>query len=80
MSKLSFSAQKTEHESTSELSDQEENDRKCAVRNRLWRSYKGKKSDEWVICDFCDEYYCPKCIPPDADLSDDFYIPKCVDE
>ena len=42
-------------------------------------SYKGKKSDKWVVCDLCDEYCCPKCIPPDRDLSDHFYCRKCVD-
>ena len=48
--------------------------------NRLWSSYKGKKSGKWVICDLCDKYCCPKCIPPDTDLSDDFYCRKCVVE
>ena len=60
-----FNTENKENESTSESSDQEEDDMKYTV---------------WVICDPCDEYCCPKCIPPDADLSDDFYCPKCLDE
>ena len=74
-----FNTENKESESTSESSDQEEDDMKYTVCNRLSSSCKGKKSDKWVICDPCDEY-CPKCIPPDADLSDDFYCPKCLDE
>ena len=46
-----------------ESDDNENNDTACIVCNQLWRTYKGKKSEPWLICDICDGYM-SKCSPP----------------
>ena len=40
---------------------------------RYWFTYKGKKSVNWLICDLCDQYICPKCVLKDVDLNKDFF-------
>ena len=45
-----------------ESDDNENDDTARIVCNQLWRTYKGKKSEPWLICDICDGYM-SKCSP-----------------
>ena len=47
------------------------------MRGKYWSTYKGKKSKNWLICDLCDQYICPKCVPKDVDLNKDFFCSDC---
>ena len=46
-----------------ESDDNENDDTARIVCNQLWRTYKGKKSEPWLICDIGDGYM-SKCSPP----------------
>ena len=61
-----------------EEESEDKDDTSCVICNRLWRNYKGNKNEKWVICDICDNYCCPKCIPADTNLIDGFYCPECT--
>ena len=51
------------------LSDSDpEEDAQCVACSRWWSSYKGNDDEEWVMCDQCDGYTCPRCTPWDIDL------------
>ena len=57
-------------------SDDETECQKC---KRLWCSYKGcsykgKKSDVWLLCDICNSYSCPKCISKGANIDEEFFL------
>ena len=58
--------------------DEDMDNTRCMICNRLWRDYKGSKNELWVICDICDGFCCPKCIPADTDLDNDFYCSNCT--
>ena len=47
----------------------------CLVCGRLWKTY--TKRGEWLICDICDQYVCPKCVPKEIDYEDDFFCQRC---
>ena len=73
---LHFDKQKN----NSDVSEDEEIDQtRCIMCNRLWRKYNGK--EQWLICDICDEYVCPKYVPDNTDLDDDFFgkCGKCTE-
>ena len=53
-------------------------DDNCLNCGQIWSTYEGADSELWLICDICDRYVCPKCIPPDTNLSEDFYCMDCV--
>lgn len=50
----------------------------CLNCGQIWSTYEGTDSEVWLICDICDKYVCPKCIPPDTDLSEDYFCMDCV--
>lgn len=47
------------------------------VRSWLWRTYKEKKSELWLICDICDNCVCPKCFSKGLEKNDDFCCNRC---
>ena len=57
-------------------SEEEEDNTTCSLCGQLWRKY--TKKGQWLICDLCDQYICPKCVPRDTDYADDFYCTKCT--
>ena len=60
-------------EPDNESSDDEDDDTSWKQCERYWFTYKGKKSENWLICDLCDQYICPKCVLKDVDLNKDFF-------
>ncbi len=36
-----------------------------------------KKGEQWLQCDLCDEYICPKCLLGDIDLEDNYFCKDC---
>ena len=64
-------------EPDSESSDDEDDDISCKQCGRYWSIYKGKKSENWLICDLCNQYICLKCVPKDVDLNKDFFCNDC---
>ena len=49
----------------------------CLECKHLWRLYKGKMNEVWLICDMCDGYFIPKCSPEVFDQNNDFYCTSC---
>ena len=60
-----------------ESKSEAEDDVKCKFCPNWWASYKDKNGEQWLQCDLCDEYICPKCLPGDIDLEDDYNCKDC---
>ena len=58
--------------------DESDDETECQKCRCMWCSYKGKKSDVWLLCDICDSYTCPKCIPKGTNIDEEFFCSSCT--
>ena len=50
---------------------------KCKICSSVWRRTKGKLNNIWRVCELCDKYVCPKCVPRDIGISEEFVWSNC---
>ena len=50
----------------------------CITCGIEWSVYARGSNEVWVICDNCDEYVCPQCVPTETNLDVDFFCNLCA--
>ena len=62
-----------------ESSDKEEDDGTTCKTCKIPWIEQTEKCRDWVQCDICDEYICPKCYDKrDISADDDFFCSICM--
>lgn len=49
---------------------------RCKFCRSKWRRIKGLHQI-WRVCELCDMYVCPKCVPKDMQVDEDFVCREC---
>ena len=57
-------------------SSDDEDDTICKFCRSKWRRIKGV-TQIWRVCELCDRYVCPKCLPKDIQVDEDFVCREC---